>query len=202
MLRANIGGVSGTTRLFGEATMAHNVANSLELYRSSIPIPRTNWKIVDYDFDGSMYGFVVEVAPGQYVDVAVLPHDSLYTVMKSVRRQLSEQRRTANPADGGSLLANPIDYLAPCPCTLEANPVSKKDFTPKVPAPFSVVQETGRIKMPGGGWFQHWSIVSKGKKLKGGVMVKHKGQRSLTSTYRDGVHVRGVHVGWLLTQQQ
>jgi hypothetical protein len=104
---------------------------------------------------------------------------------------------------------NPIDYLTHAVSRLgpaygfKNNPVTGKDHRPEVPAPFSVTPETEHVGMPGGGWFQHWSILDdEGKKLKGGVMVKHRaGGQYQTTTYRDGVHVRGVHVGWLLSVQ-
>jgi hypothetical protein len=102
-------------------------------------------------------------------------------------------------------LPNPIDFALPStpsyrlnPARLRANPTR-----PEVSAPYSVVPETPRIRAQGGGWFQHWSVLGPdGKKLKGAVMVRQEHGRHYTTTYRDGIHVRGLRIDWLLTQQQ
>ncbi len=48
--------------------------------------------------------------------------------------------------------------------------------------------------------FRHYAIIDTrtNRKLKGGVMVRKDGT---TTTYRDGEHVPGVDLRWLLTQQ-
>lgn len=72
----------------------------------------------------------------------------------------------------------------------------------EVPPPYTTVCETPRVPTPQG-WYQHWSIVApNGKKLKGAVMIQRIGNRTKVTTYRDGVHVEGVDVPWLLTRQQ
>lgn len=99
------------------------------------------------------------------------------------------------------VLSNPA-ASAPSRVAFRHNPVAK-DYEPSVPPPFAVVAETEHVRMSGGGWFQHWSVLTEDRtKLKGGIMVKHRpGGGYQTTTYRDGVHVRGVHLGWLLSVQ-
>lgn len=117
-----------------------------------------------------------------------------------------------SPAE--TLLQNPVELPAqevvPSPPVPVAEVFAETQVAAPVAAPqhtalqgrYKVSKETRKVRTKKG-WYQHWTVISpNGKKLKGGVMVQQIGKQQQITTYRDGHHVPGVDIPWLLTQQQ